>query len=104
MYENLLVELPLAEFFLSKITGRNCDVDFHNLASLDPVIYRNLLYLKTYDGDVADLGLDFTVMTNDFGECKVKLTFLSLFSKIFTRVLLIDLKLMCMSVNELTAL
>ncbi|XP_018909316.2 ubiquitin-protein ligase E3C-like isoform X2 [Bemisia tabaci] len=71
MYENLLVELPLAEFFLSKITGRNCDVDFHNLASLDPVIYRNLLYLKTYDGDVADLGLDFTVMTNDFGECKV---------------------------------
>ena len=32
---------------------------------------RNLLFLKDYDGDVSDLGLDFTVANNDFGETQV---------------------------------
>ncbi|KFM61319.1 Ubiquitin-protein ligase E3C, partial [Stegodyphus mimosarum] len=72
IYENMLVELPLAAFFLAKILSRQTsDVDIHHLASLDPVMYRNLLYLKTYDGDVADLGLDFTVMNSEFGENEV---------------------------------
>lgn len=71
IYENLLVELPFAEFFLSKIVGRQSDVDVHHLASLDPIMYRNLLYLKSYKGDVADLGLDFTVLTDELGERRV---------------------------------
>ncbi|XP_076671002.1 ubiquitin-protein ligase E3C [Andrena cerasifolii] len=71
LYENLLVELPFAEFFLSKIVGRQSDVDVHHLASLDPVMYRNLLYLKSYKGDVADLGLDFTVLSDELGERRV---------------------------------
>ncbi|GFU51888.1 ubiquitin-protein ligase E3C [Trichonephila clavipes] len=73
MYENMLVELPLAAFFLTKILSRHStsDVDIHHLASLDPVMYRNLLFLKTYDGNVADLGLDFTVMNSEFGENEV---------------------------------
>lgn len=71
LYENLLVELPFAEFFLSKIVGRQSDVDVHHLASLDPIMYRNLLYLKSYKGDVADLGLDFTVLTDELGEKRV---------------------------------
>ena len=71
LYENLLVELPFAEFFLSKIVGRQSDVDVHHLASLDPVMYRNLLYLKSYKADVTDLGLDFTVLSDELGECKV---------------------------------
>ena len=32
---------------------------------------RNLLFLKDYDGDVSELGLDFTVANNDFGETQV---------------------------------
>lgn len=40
MYENLLVELPLAEFFLTKLAGKHSDVDVHQLASLDPVLHR----------------------------------------------------------------
>lgn len=40
LYENLLVELPLAEFFLSKLAGKHSDVDIHQLASLDPVLHR----------------------------------------------------------------
>lgn len=74
LYENLLVELPLAEFFLSKLVGRHSDVDVHHLASLDPVMYRNLLFLKSYEGDVADLGLDFTVLNDELGETRVRVT------------------------------
>ncbi|CAB0034239.1 unnamed protein product [Trichogramma brassicae] len=71
LYENLLVELPFAEFFLSKIVGRQSDVDVHHLASLDPIMYRNLLYLKSYKGDVTDLGLDFTILSDELGERRV---------------------------------
>ncbi|XP_058797923.1 ubiquitin-protein ligase E3C [Phymastichus coffea] len=71
LYENLLVELPFAEFFLSKIVGMQSDVDVHHLASLDPVMYKNLLYLKSYKGDVTDLGLDFTILSDELGERRV---------------------------------
>jgi ubiquitin-protein ligase E3 C len=73
LYENLLVELPLAEFFLSKLVGRHSDVDVHHLASLDPIMYRNLLFLKSYEGDVTDLGLDFTVLNDELGETRVRI-------------------------------
>lgn len=56
---------------MSKLVGRHSDVDMHHLASLDPVLYRNLLYLKNYDGDVQELGLDFTVVHDELGETKV---------------------------------
>lgn len=65
------MELPLAEFFLSKLIGRNSDVGVHHLASLDPVMYKNLLFLKNYEGDVSELGLDFTVVNDELGETKV---------------------------------
>lgn len=74
LFENLLVELPLAEFFLSKLVcGAKSDVGVHQLASLDPVMYRSLLYLKSYEGDVADLGLDFTVLNEELGETRVRI-------------------------------
>ena len=72
IYENMLVELPFASFFLSKILSRHSgDLDIHHLASLDPEMYKNLLFLKHYDGDIADLGLDFTAVNNQFGDTKV---------------------------------
>lgn len=40
IYENLLVELPLADFFVAKLAGKQCDVDIHQLASLDPVLHK----------------------------------------------------------------
>ena len=67
LYENMLVELPFAGFFLSKLLGTSADVDIHHLASLDPEVYRNLLFLKSYEGDVEELGLNFTVVNNDLG-------------------------------------
>nr|XP_019541237.2 ubiquitin-protein ligase E3C [Aedes albopictus] len=72
LYENLLVELPLAEFFLSKLAGKHSDVDIHQLASLDPVLHRNLMSLKAYEGDVADLGLDFTIVCDELGETRIE--------------------------------
>jgi len=74
LYENMLVELPLATFFLSKLLGQTViNVDIDHLDSLDPELYKNLLYLKTYNGDVQDLGLDFTIAVDDFGENRVEL-------------------------------
>ncbi|XP_059156173.1 ubiquitin-protein ligase E3C-like [Physella acuta] len=73
LMENLLVELPFASFFLSKILSPgNANLDIHHLQSMDPVMYKNLLFLKHYEGDVADLGLDFTVVNSEFGETKIE--------------------------------
>ncbi len=73
LYENHLVELPLASFFLSKLLGQaNVNVDLDHLSFLDHELYKNLLYLKTYEGDVADLGLDFTIVTEEVGQTKVE--------------------------------
>ncbi|XP_037089443.1 ubiquitin-protein ligase E3C-like [Pollicipes pollicipes] len=73
IYEQMLVELPLAAFFLTKLLGRQSDsVDIHYLDSLDPVMYKNLLYLSSYEGDVTELGLDFTVNVAELGESRVE--------------------------------
>lgn len=73
IFEKIMVELPLASFFLAKLLARkhSSDVDLHNLASLDPILYKNLVYLKNYKGDVADLNLDFTISNNELGEHEV---------------------------------
>ena len=68
-----MIELPLADFFLTKITGKSSDVDVHQLASLDPVLHKNLLLLKGYEGDVSDLELDFTVVRDELGETRVRI-------------------------------
>lgn len=73
LFENLLVELPLAEFFLSKLAGRQSNIiDIHQLMSLDPDMHKNLMKLKSYgEGDFSDLGLDFTVVCDDLGDTRV---------------------------------
>jgi len=74
IYENMLIELPFASFFLQKLLSRTLagDVDIHHLQSMDPEMYKNLLSLKHYDGDVCELGLDFTVANNELGEAQVE--------------------------------
>jgi hypothetical protein len=59
LWEGVLVELPLAGFFLKRLRGAPADVD--DLASLDPQLAQNLTLLKHYPGDVAELGLTFTL-------------------------------------------
>nr|CAH7736321.1 unnamed protein product [Callosobruchus chinensis] len=69
IFENILVDLPLAEFFLVKLLVDRASA--HYLQSLDPVLYRNLLYLRDYNGDVSDLGLDFSIVNNDLGKTRI---------------------------------
>ena len=41
IYENMLVELPFASFFLCKLLSKQgTNVDIHHLESLDPEMYR----------------------------------------------------------------
>ncbi|CAD7704872.1 unnamed protein product [Ostreobium quekettii] len=66
LYEGLLVDIPLAPFFLLRLQGRM--LMFDDLASLDPELHRSLLQVKHYDGDAADLCLDFTVEDEILGQ------------------------------------
>jgi len=56
LYEQTLLELPMAGFFMQKcITGKvNLAVDY--LATLDPALHNNLLSLKSFTGDFTSLG------------------------------------------------
>ncbi|XP_072941494.1 ubiquitin-protein ligase E3C isoform X3 [Epargyreus clarus] len=72
LYENLLVEVPLAEFFLAKLCSVR-EADVHALASLDPALLRGLLLLRAHcRHTVADLGLDFTLLTDHLGEQRIE--------------------------------
>lgn len=56
LYEQTLLELPIAAFFIQyciegKVTSA---VDF--LATLDPALHKNLLTLKTFKGDLNTMG------------------------------------------------
>lgn len=66
MFEGISISPQFAHFFLSYMRG---DYNFLNmladLSTLDPQLYNNLMFLKTYDGNASDLCLTFTV-TNEF--------------------------------------
>ncbi|KAI8100057.1 uncharacterized protein BX664DRAFT_322764 [Halteromyces radiatus] len=57
IYEGILLDCQFAGFILSKILGRN--VFLEALQELDEDVWRNLIFLKHYEGDVEDLGLTF---------------------------------------------
>jgi ubiquitin-protein ligase E3 C len=71
MREGILVELPLCSFFLSKILGKPNYVN--DLPSLDQELYKNLMVLKYYTGNVEeDLSLNFSVAEDHFGQTVVR--------------------------------
>ncbi|KND90670.1 putative E3 ubiquitin protein ligase [Tolypocladium ophioglossoides CBS 100239] len=67
MYEGILVDLAFAGFFLLKwpSTGpkeeNSSKGSINNLRDMDEELYKGMLRLKSYPGNVADLGFDFTV-------------------------------------------
>uniref|UniRef100_A0A7S2UH98 HECT-type E3 ubiquitin transferase n=1 Tax=Attheya septentrionalis TaxID=420275 RepID=A0A7S2UH98_9STRA len=68
LYEGITIQPQFAHFFLSFLRG---DYNFlhmlPDLSTMDPQLYNNLMFLKTYEGDAADLCLTFTVANDDFG-------------------------------------
>jgi hypothetical protein len=66
LYENFLIQVPFATFFIGRLLGNMPSVD--DLESLDPQLYRNLLQLKQYPREVVDnLGLYFTAEMDILG-------------------------------------
>jgi hypothetical protein len=63
--EGILVNAHFAPFFLNKIMGRASSLS--SLASYDAQLYRSLLQVKNYSGQVADLALSFSVTEESFG-------------------------------------
>ncbi|KAL9240764.1 hypothetical protein vseg_014947 [Gypsophila vaccaria] len=66
MFEGILVDIPFATFFLSKLKQKHNYLN--DLPSLDPELYRHLLFLKHYQGDVSGLELYFVIVNNEYGE------------------------------------
>ena len=64
VYEMIIIDVPFASFFVSQILGENKATAYYSyfdeLSSLDAELYRNLTYIKYYEGDASDLGLTFT--------------------------------------------
>lgn len=54
LYEGMLLELPLAAFFLKKMRGGVCDIN--DMPSLDPEVYKHLLQLRHYQGEARGRG------------------------------------------------
>ena len=59
LYEGILVELPLAPFFVSKLLGRTNTVA--DLPYMDQTLYDSLMFVKRYAGDLEALTLSFAV-------------------------------------------
>ncbi|VDM30969.1 unnamed protein product [Hydatigera taeniaeformis] len=79
IYEGMVVDLQFAPFFLAKIVSpsKSLSVDFNHLRSLDRELYRHVIELlpflqlcrlKSYEGDVRDLELDFTIVQHIYGK------------------------------------
>ena len=66
--QGIIVELPLAPFFLKKLLRRGLDVN--DLPTLDAELYRSLMLLREYEGDAEDLSLTFTLTEDHLGEIK----------------------------------
>ncbi|KAJ3480028.1 hypothetical protein NLG97_g8165 [Lecanicillium saksenae] len=67
MYEGILVDLNFAGFFLLKWPSsgpkeeNNYKGSINDLRDMDEELYKGMLRLKNYTGDVSELGIDFTV-------------------------------------------
>ncbi|XP_061352412.1 E3 ubiquitin-protein ligase UPL7 [Gastrolobium bilobum] len=66
LYEGILLDYSFSHVFVQKLLGRYSFLD--ELSTLDPELYRNLMYVKNYDGEVKELSLDFTVTEESFGK------------------------------------
>ncbi|PIA43478.1 hypothetical protein AQUCO_01900105v1 [Aquilegia coerulea] len=66
LYEGILLDYSFSHVFVQKLLGRYSFLD--ELSTLDPELYRNLIYVKHYEGDVKELSLDFTVTDEYFGK------------------------------------
>ncbi|XP_047141200.1 ubiquitin-protein ligase E3B isoform X1 [Hydra vulgaris] len=71
LYEGILVDVPFASFFLNYMLQHKHSPMYSSideLPSLDPEMYKNLNFIKTYNGDVSDLELVFAFDEDVLGQ------------------------------------
>ncbi|KAK6117789.1 hypothetical protein DH2020_048461 [Rehmannia glutinosa] len=66
MFEGILVDIPFATFFLSKLKQKYNYLN--DLPSLDPELYRHLIFRKHYGVTISELELYFVIVNNEYGE------------------------------------
>ena len=72
LYEGILIDVGFAPFFLMKWHNQRSYLD--DLQSLDPELYRGLMILKHYDGDVeADFALNYTLSDSEVPDKIIRL-------------------------------
>jgi len=71
VYEGIVVDVPFATFFLSRLLGKPQSTLYSpidELPSLDPELYKSLTYIKHYEGDVSELDLTFSIDQDFMGK------------------------------------
>lgn len=71
VYEGIVVDVPFATFFLSRLLGQpqnHLYSPIDELPSLDPELYKSLTYIKHYEGDVSELDLTFSIDQDYMGK------------------------------------
>lgn len=71
IYEGIVVDVPFALFFLSRVVGQPKNAvhsPLDELPSLDPGLYKSLTYIKHYEGDVSELNLTFSIDQDFMGK------------------------------------
>jgi ubiquitin-protein ligase E3 B len=69
VYEGIVVDVPFATFFLARVLGQHHSKLYSpidDLASLDPELYKNLIYIRHHD--VSDLDLTFSIDQDIMGK------------------------------------
>ncbi|CAK8692376.1 unnamed protein product [Clavelina lepadiformis] len=71
VYEGIVLDIPFANFFLRNLLSQQhtklySPID--ELPSLDSEFYKNLTWIKRYEGDISDLGLSFTYEEDAMGK------------------------------------
>jgi len=59
MYEGITLEPRFADFFLRRLIGKQNSLN--DLRSLDPELFKQMAFMRTYEGEVEDLMLTFTI-------------------------------------------
>ncbi|CAB3402373.1 unnamed protein product [Caenorhabditis bovis] len=68
VYEGIVVDVQLAPVLLAAILGSHRLCAFDELSQLDAELYRNLTFVKRYEGDMTDLSLTFSIDEDFLGK------------------------------------
>lgn len=74
VYEGIVVDVPFATFFLRHLQQQHSMLysPLDELPSLDAEFYKNLTWIKRYDGDMSDLDLTFTYEEDVLGRLETR--------------------------------